>query len=277
MNLIEPLEPRRLLSVSLHTIATLNADDASVPRTLFADPAGKLYGVSYYGSGDRGGDIFEVDPTTNSLSLIKAHMNDIPAGPLPFLYSIDSAGYVYGSVSTTGAFKIAPGTGEMISIPSLDSAPSPPGTFAVDSAGNRFGTTTTGGDHSDGTIFEIPAGETNATTLASFDGSNGMGAKSLFADGNGNLFGIADGPDANARQVLFELRAGTHTIVALHQFAGTNTRVAQSSLGIDADGHIWINFRRRELRRHRFQRTRRCVRSLIRRPYVYNNYDLQFG
>ena len=67
--------------------------------------------------------------------------------------------------------------------------------MTADSSGNLYGTTAGGGDttvnaYGDGTVFEIAKGSGKITTLASFNGSNGMKPTAgLIMDSGGNLYG----------------------------------------------------------------------------------------
>ena len=70
----------------------------------------------------------------------------------------------------------------------------PTGTLIADATGNLFGTTSAGGASNVGTVFEVPKADGSyamtPTTLASFDGTNGITVKAgLIADAAGNLFG----------------------------------------------------------------------------------------
>ena len=76
--------------------------------------------------------------------------------------------------------------------PGMTNGPSQPhGGLIADSSGNLYGTTTAGGAHGYGTVFEVAAGSNIITTLASFDGSNTGAAPlgDLVEDSRGDLFG----------------------------------------------------------------------------------------
>src|SRR5271156_4228258 len=67
------------------------------------------------------------------------------------------------------------------------SGQAPEGGVALDASGNLYGTTTSEGVDADGTIFEVAHGTTTATTIASFNGTNGadpLGGLVLDASGN---------------------------------------------------------------------------------------------
>ena len=64
--------------------------------------------------------------------------------------------------------------------------------MTLDANGDIFGTTYEGGTSGDGTVFEIAAGASTATTLYSFTGTGADGAypsASVTLDANGDLFG----------------------------------------------------------------------------------------
>ena len=64
----------------------------------------------------------------------------------------------------------------------------PYGSLIADAAGNLYGTTIAGGANGDGTVFEIAKGSTTATSLVSFNFSNGANPYgSLISDSAGNL------------------------------------------------------------------------------------------
>ena len=92
-----------------------------------------------------------------------------------------------------------------------------------DAQGNLFGTTQFGGANDRGTVFELAAGSSIITTLASFNGANGAApAAGLIRDAQGNLFGTTFVGGAYDRGTVFELAAGSSTITTLASFNGAN-------------------------------------------------------
>lgn len=91
--------------------------------------------------------------------------------------------------------------------------------LAIDSSGNLFGTTTSGGANSYGTIFEISANNpTTINDLASFSASDAVPTATLLLDGAGDLYGTTSGfsfvgsSAATANSTDFELAKGSSTI-----------------------------------------------------------------
>ena len=69
----------------------------------------------------------------------------------------------------------------------------PVGGVIMDSSGNLYGTTAGGGANRDGTVFELAHGSGTITTLATFNGANGMTPDaSLIMDSSGNLYGTTE-------------------------------------------------------------------------------------
>ena len=91
----------------------------------------------------------------------------------------------------------------------------------MDSSGNLYGMTYSGGASGDGTVFELAKGSGTITTLASFngaDGSNPLG--SLIMDSGGNLYGTTGGGGTYNSGTVFEVVAGSGTITTLASFNG---------------------------------------------------------
>ena len=118
-----------------------------------------------------------------------------------------------------------------------------------DSNGDLFGTTILGGANSDGSIYELPAGGSTITTLASMDSTTGINPSAgLILDANGNLFGTttSDGPDGFG--TVYELATGSSTITVLSSFDGDNASPGTNQLGtypiipslnMDAQGNLY--------------------------------------
>jgi uncharacterized repeat protein (TIGR03803 family) len=116
-----------------------------------------------------------------------------------------------------------------------------------DPAGDLFGTTTVGGGNGDGTVFDIAktAGgcPTTPTTLASFNGANGViPISGLIADAAGDLFGTTDGGGANGDGTVFEARIGggyARTPATLFTFNRSNGADPDAALTADAAGNLF--------------------------------------
>jgi uncharacterized repeat protein (TIGR03803 family) len=80
----------------------------------------------------------------------------------------------------------------------------PSGDLIVDAAGDVFGTTE-GSSSTDGTVFEIKAGSGTITTLATFNGTDGINPGGLVVDDAGNLYGTTSSGGANGDGTVFEL------------------------------------------------------------------------
>ena len=101
----------------------------------------------------------------------------------------------------------------------------PYGSLMLDSRGNVYGTTFTGGAHGHGTVFKlsqgIPWSESLLYSFAGgvFDGAGPM--SSLVMDSFGNLYGTTSGRGAHGYGFVFELHPGTPWKESLlHTFVG---------------------------------------------------------
>ena len=116
----------------------------------------------------------------------------------------------------------------------------PQGSLIADAAGNLYGTTQQGGANSEGTVFEIAKGSNTATTLVSFNGSNGEEPiGSLISDAAGNLYGMTPSGGANGYGVVFEIAQGSNTVTTLVSFNGSNGEVPYRGLIADAAGNLY--------------------------------------
>ena len=110
----------------------------------------------------------------------------------------------------------------------------------IDSSGNLFGTTSSGGIGNDGTVFEVAAGSGAITALASFNGTNGLTPDGgLVEDSSGNLFGTTFNGGSSSDGAVFEVAAGSHAITTLASFNGTNGANPVGSLVEDSSGNLF--------------------------------------
>ena len=226
------------------------------------DSAGDLFGTGT-GSASNDGVIWEIAAGTNSITTFATFSRQLngsgPTGNLVF----DSSGDMFGRTGLGGAdqegivWEIAHGSSTITVL-----APIPPsvnpgeasvtvGGLAIDSNGNLYGTaspeTNSAGD---GSIWELPAGGSAITIVASFDGTDGSSpASGLFVDSSGDIFGEAQSGGAsfgNANALsgqgygsIFEIAAGSSTITTLASFNGTDGEVPNGGLVADANGNLF--------------------------------------
>lgn len=106
----------------------------------------------------------------------------------------------------------------------------PTGNLLLDSSGNLYGVTQTGGPHGWGTVFELAntGGTWTETILLAFQGldDGGNPYAGLIADSAGNLYGTTYAAGANRQGVVFKLTRdvffGTWTEHVLYTFEGGN-------------------------------------------------------
>ena len=128
----------------------------------------------------------------------------------------------YGGDSDNNPASAVTGSSSLLSINGASGA-NPRAGFVVDTAGNLYGTTSAGGASGDGTIYELAAGSSTITTLASFDGTNGtIPFDGLIIDSAGNLYGTTSLGGKNNDGTIFELPKGSGTIVTLASFNSDN-------------------------------------------------------
>ena len=183
-----------------------------------------------------------------------------PATPLTF----DSAGNAYGTTVIGGtsncgtAFKLTPSGGgqwQQSVIHSFDCMAEgkyPYGGVILDSHGNIYGTTVSGGTggfcagDGCGVVFELTqsGGSWTDTVLYSFtDGPDVNGPNALAFDTSGNLYGTAGDGGANGYGGIYELAHsdGGWTETVIHSFTGGNDG-GLGSLGpllLDASGNFY--------------------------------------
>src|SRR5262249_13150028 len=137
---------------------------------------------------------------------------------------MDSAGNLYGTTRNDGAsnygtvFELAKGSGTITTLASVNNTngANPDAGLMMDASGNLYGTTSNGGEHNYGTVFELAKLRGALPMPASFNYSNGTYPDSnLIMDGGGNLYGTTTNGGANSNGTVFELAQGSGTITTL--------------------------------------------------------------
>ena len=153
---------------------------------------------------------------------------------------IDSSGNLYGTTASGvlggggSVFELAQGSGTITTLAlfnQTEGAKIEAG-LVMDSSGNLYGTASGGGALQDGDVFELAQGSGTITTLASFNGTNGlMPEAGLVMDSSGNLYGTAVIGGASDDGTVFELAHGSGNIIAMASFNGTDG--AQPAAALD--------------------------------------------
>jgi uncharacterized repeat protein (TIGR03803 family) len=148
---------------TLHAFTGL--EDGTFPAGLRSDGAGNVFGLAE-GSPTLpyGGVAFELTPSGGSWNF--SILSELPNYYTPIDAPTLHNGHVYGSTFTGGTygfgsvFELVPASGgwtfvSLYSFMAENDGDGPFGSVLVDGSGNVYGTTTTGGPHSDGVIFQI--------------------------------------------------------------------------------------------------------------------------
>jgi uncharacterized repeat protein (TIGR03803 family) len=212
--------------------------DAENPvNGLIADAAGNIYGTAYSGGGGNNGAVFELSPNG------KGGWTEQVAAPINSLYgglAINSAGDIFGTTADT-VFELKPnGSGGFLlttlftfnSADATTQGSDPNGTPVLDSKGNIYGTTVSGGKNNDGAVYKLTLGTKGTYTeklLYSF-GANGINPYSgVVFDPSGNLYGTAKLGGKDGAGIVYELvvnAAGTaYAEKNLQTFIGENGAV----------------------------------------------------
>jgi len=256
----------------LHSFPGSSEDGYDPTTSLIFDPAGNLYGTTYFGgtpggcpASDGCGIVFELTPvagggwTEKVLHAFKDNGKDgyYPNGAL----TRDGAGNLYGTTFQGGShndgtvFELVPGAGgiwkEMIlhnfNVSGNDGY-EPVGALVLDAAGNLYGTTDRGGSHQQGTVFELThlaGGGWSEKILHNFNANatDGYYPQGVIFDSAGNLYGTTFAGGAYGVGTAFMLKhatGGGWTEKNLHNFANTpDGDYPHAGLVFDSAGNLY--------------------------------------
>ncbi len=164
-------------SGTITPLASFNGTDGARPDgALIMDSSGNLYGTTTYGGASSDGTVFELAKGSGTITTLASFNGTDGANPYATLV-MDSSGNLYGTTAGGGAsndgtvFELASGSGTITTLASFNgtNGANPLAGLIMDSSGNLYGTTESGGASSDGTVFELAKGSSTITTLASFN------------------------------------------------------------------------------------------------------------
>ncbi|HZK81313.1 MAG TPA: choice-of-anchor tandem repeat GloVer-containing protein, partial [Humisphaera sp.] len=231
-----------------NAIASLSpAPNAADPySSVVLDANGNLFGTTAFGGANGDGTIFEIIHGSTAVTTVASFNGVNGANPYAGL-TLDSNGNLFGTASGGGTgnngtvFEIVHGSNAISAIASFNgvNASFSSAGISVDSSGNLFGTTYTGGSNGDGSVFEISYGTTTIATLASFDGANGKSPSSGVAlDAAGDIFGATLNGGTGNLGTVFEIVRGTASISTIGTFVGANGEFP-NGLTLDSNGDLF--------------------------------------
>jgi len=231
---------------SFATLASFTDPGNSGPAAgLVMDAQGNLFGTTigvglpfFDGSPSSDGSVFELPSGSNTI-LTLATFNlagDNGSAPQSSLI-IDRTGNLFGTTPAGGndtfggtVFRVDGATHELTDIVQtgrLSQTAAPAGSPLFDAQGNLFVAAAKGGPSANGSVFKIAAGTNAVSTVALFNGTNGLApGGGLIADAQGNLFGTTSqgGPAFSAASgtvgagTVYEITADTHSLITLANF-----------------------------------------------------------
>jgi uncharacterized repeat protein (TIGR03803 family) len=233
----------------LHNFAS---SDGSAPLAgLVIDAKQNLYGTASSGGEYNGGVVFKASRSGAEMVMHSFGSGTDGSSPEGSLI-IDSAGNLYGTTfagGTAGAgtvFKISSNGKESIlySFAGGDDGANPVAGLTINTSGNLYGTTSSGGAYNSGTVFEVSSTGQH-TVLYCFgsianDGTDPVAGVTL--DPKGNLYGTASAGGSYGYGTVFELKysASGFTENILHTFEMQNDGgTPYAGLIFDRSGNLY--------------------------------------
>jgi uncharacterized repeat protein (TIGR03803 family) len=236
---------------SSNTFTTLHSFDGNDGGNPYApvirDSVGNLYGTTIGPLNGAYGTIFLLD-TSNTLTTLYGFTGGVDGAYPKCALVRDSLGNLFGTTSQGGSL----GYGTVFKLDTANMLTTlhdftngvdgggPGGSLVMDSAGNLYGTTFSGGAGGAGTVFKLDSSNTLTTLYPFSGGADGGGpAAPLLRDSSGTLYGIATLGGAVGWGTVFKLDT-SNTLTTLHSFtAGADGASPNAPLIMDSSGDLY--------------------------------------
>jgi uncharacterized repeat protein (TIGR03803 family) len=240
----------------LHSF-TNSPDGANPENGLIMDGAGNLYGIATTGgTGNGKGCVFELSPsgsgwTEKVLYDISSTHSALTLGPTGKIIYGTSFGTIFELTQNSSGVWVPTVLFTFNSADAATEGSNPVGTLVLDSAGNVYGTTLTGGVNNVGVVFKLTPTQTppwTETLLYSFGGNAQFGPNGstpvagLLMDASGNLYGTTKTGGVKSAGTVYELVRGSKGAYKEHivfSFTGANGAQPKSSLIMDSAGYLY--------------------------------------
>jgi uncharacterized repeat protein (TIGR03803 family) len=234
------------------------------------DSSGNFYGTTYVGGGPNSqGTVWKmtlsgvptvaVETVLYSFNNVAGHNDGVR--PIAGSLVMDSSGNIYGTTVQGGTnnvgtvFELSPPTGgsstwtEQViwNFGNPGDGSTPYAGLAIDASGNLYGTTTGGGTHNVGMVFEMSKSsgvwlqQRSYSFGAAGDGSQPYDAPVL--DSSGNVYGTTRNGGAHSWGTVFKLvpngPSGWSESVLYSLTGGTNGAFPYESIALDSSGNIY--------------------------------------
>jgi uncharacterized repeat protein (TIGR03803 family) len=229
---------------------TGGTDGADPTGGLLLDKAGNLYGVTSQGGSPNDGVLFKVNPQGKE-TILHTFMGGVKDGKNPTYGSLimDALGNLYGVTQEGGSanggilYKLSK-TGHLTILHSFAGGKTDGcnvlGTPFMDKAGNFYGTTSSCGTNTLGTVWKVNK-YGREKLLHSFAGGTSDGEYPLsgvIVDASGNLYGSTETGGASNVGTIYEV-TNTGKFILLHSFSGTDGKYPYGSLVQNAKGTLF--------------------------------------
>jgi uncharacterized repeat protein (TIGR03803 family) len=219
----------------LYSFGSAGGDGTFLQAGLLLDSQGTLYGTTYTGGTHGDGTVFKVDKTGKE-TVLYSFTGMGGDGETPYYAGVvrDAPGNLYGTTVYGGAsvfgtvFKVD-STGKETVLYSFTGGTKdgayPEAGLVLDTQGNLYGTTISGGAAGNGTVFKLDTSG-KETVLYSFTGTKGDGAApqaGLVLDMQDNLYGTTTSGGASGEGTVFKLASA-----ALQFLAATPCRLVDT-------------------------------------------------
>ncbi len=205
-------------------------DGAQPLHNVIFDTSGNLYGTTSYGGASNNGAVYQLVPSGSGWTenILLSFSTNGSAGGIPYAgLMIDPSGNLYGATSTGGSggvgtvFELLP-SGDSWTLKVLHSFSvghgdgyncGPYGNFAMDAAGNLYGTTYSDGAYGYGSVFKLTPASGQWTYTSVYDFCSGgwpcsdgeLPSGDLTVDANGNFYGTASRGGSDGYGVVWRI------------------------------------------------------------------------